>query len=97
MIYDLFGALLEPHRESTFTLYESKAVIRESDFDAVPTRWPHRSILTIGVKNYVTLAGAQKMREELTHLLQERQSVLSAFGTASEKAMHRPPHAIRKG
>lgn len=42
-------------------------------------------------------SGSAKMREELTHLLQERQSVLSAFGTASEKAMHRPPHAIRKG
>lgn len=47
----------------------SRAFVRESDFPQLPDLPPQVSPLPPGAKNYLTGGGAQKLRDELTRLL----------------------------
>ncbi|HKB90513.1 MAG TPA: GreA/GreB family elongation factor [Opitutaceae bacterium] len=48
----------------------SKAFLKESDSDGLPTTPMTISPLPPGTKNYLTPAGAQRLRDELTHLVE---------------------------
>jgi transcription elongation factor GreB len=57
----------------------SRAFVRESDFPQLPELPPPTSPLPRGAKNYLTPAGAARLRRELTHRLeQERPPLASA-------------------
>lgn len=57
----------------------SRAFVRESDFPQLPELPPQVSPLPPGAKNYLTAAGAQRLRDELARLLErERPRLASA-------------------
>lgn len=56
----------------------SKAFLRESDFDHATDLPPPVSPLPLGAKNYLTPAGAQRLREELARLVDHERPRLTA-------------------
>ena len=56
----------------------SRAFVRESDVPQLPELPPQVSPLPPGAKNYLTPAGAEKLRGELTHLLEVRRPPLAS-------------------
>jgi transcription elongation factor GreB len=55
----------------------SKAFLRESDFDDAPDLPPPVSSLPPGAKNYLTTAGAGRLREELARLVEQERPPLA--------------------
>jgi transcription elongation factor GreB len=56
----------------------SRAFVRESDFPQLPELPPQVSPLPPGAKNYLTPGGAQRLRAELTRLLETERPRLAA-------------------
>ena len=59
----------------------SRAFVRESDFPSLPELPPLVSPLPPGAKNFLTPAGAQRLREELARLLATARPGLAAAST----------------
>ena len=56
----------------------SRAFVRESDFPQVPELPPLVSPLPPGAKNYLTPSGAERLRHEVTRLLEKERPRLAA-------------------
>jgi transcription elongation factor GreB len=56
----------------------SRAFVRESDFPQMPELPPQVSPLPPGAKNFITAAGAQRLRDELTRLMDVERPRLAA-------------------
>jgi transcription elongation factor GreB len=56
----------------------SRAFVRESDVEQLPELPAQAAALPPGAKNYVTLSGAERLRTELTHLLEVRRPPLAS-------------------
>ncbi|HWL17486.1 MAG TPA: GreA/GreB family elongation factor [Opitutus sp.] len=55
----------------------SKAFLRESDLGTVPEPAPLAQVLPAGARNYLTQAGAERLREELTQFVQQERPRLT--------------------
>lgn len=64
----------------------SRAFLRENEVPQLPELPPRVSPLPPGAKNYLTPAGAARLREELTHLLEVRRPELAAAPAEEEDA-----------
>jgi transcription elongation factor GreB len=56
----------------------SKAFTRESDFDDLPAVPPLATVLPPGTKNLMTAAGAERLRADLTGLIEQERPPLAA-------------------
>jgi len=74
----------------------SKAFLRESDEPELPD-YPPPALLPTGAKNYLTPGGAQRLRQELSHLLETLRPPLMAKGADSEakRRLHALDQRIR--
>lgn len=73
----------------------SKAFLRETDMPDLPEAPP--PVLPPGTRNYLTAYGAQRLREELTRLLETERPPLIAVGNDSDAKLrlHRVDQRIR--
>jgi transcription elongation factor GreB len=62
----------------------SKAFLRESDFDELPTLPTPAALLPPGTKNYLTPTGAQRLRNELAQLVDHERPRLIARASDPE-------------
>lgn len=76
----------------------SKAFLRESDFEEQPELPPLASPLPPGAKNYITAAGAARLRDELTRLVEVERpplAVAAARDTDTKRELQALDQRIR--
>ena len=74
----------------------SKAFTRESDDDAEDVPASSRPVLPPGVKNYITPAGAQRLRDQAAELAERKRQLAAASSEAGQAAAPQPGPEQRK-
>jgi len=74
----------------------SKAFTRESDDDAEDVPASSRPVLPPGVKNYITPAGAQRLRDEAAGLAERKRQLLGASSGPGQAESPQPGPEQRK-
>ncbi len=69
----------------------SKAFTRESDDEADELPSSARPVLPPGVKNYITLRGAQRLRDKVVELSEKKRQLLTSTTGAGQ------PHSVQPG